>query len=86
MSRDITMERMKGIEPSSSGWKPEALPLSYIREAANRTGRPCRRGNRFGCGQGTRVTVPLALNRSLPPSNRWKRPPLVPAGSSSDSG
>jgi hypothetical protein len=22
---------MKGIEPSSSGWKPEALPLSYIR-------------------------------------------------------
>ena len=25
------LERVKGIEPSSSGWKPEALPLSYIR-------------------------------------------------------
>ena len=25
------MERVKGIEPSSSGWKPEALPLSYTR-------------------------------------------------------
>jgi hypothetical protein len=22
---------MKGIEPSSFGWKPKALPLSYIR-------------------------------------------------------
>jgi hypothetical protein len=25
------MERVKGIEPSSSGWEPEALPLSYTR-------------------------------------------------------
>ena len=25
------MERAKGIEPSSSGWEPEALPLSYTR-------------------------------------------------------
>lgn len=24
-------ERVKGVEPSSSGWKPEALPLSYTR-------------------------------------------------------
>ena len=28
---DITMERAKGIEPSSSVWKTEALPLSYTR-------------------------------------------------------
>ena len=28
------MEREKGIEPSSPGWKPEALPLSYTRAAA----------------------------------------------------
>jgi hypothetical protein len=26
------MERLKGIEPSSSDWKSEALPLSYSRE------------------------------------------------------
>ncbi len=27
------MERLKGIEPSSSDWKSEALPLSYSRVA-----------------------------------------------------
>ena len=27
----VILERMKGIEPSPSGWKPGALPLSYIR-------------------------------------------------------
>ena len=26
------MERAKGIEPSSSAWKADALPLSYARE------------------------------------------------------
>ncbi len=26
------MERVKGIEPSSFGWEPKALPLSYTRE------------------------------------------------------
>jgi hypothetical protein len=25
------MERVKGIEPSSTGWKPGTLPLSYTR-------------------------------------------------------
>jgi hypothetical protein len=25
------MERVKGIEPSSDGWEPSALPLSYTR-------------------------------------------------------
>lgn len=29
----MTSERMTGIEPASSVWKTEALPLSYIREA-----------------------------------------------------
>ena len=28
------MERVKGIEPSSSAWKAVALPLSYTREPA----------------------------------------------------
>jgi hypothetical protein len=28
------MERVKGIEPSSSAWKAVALPLSYTREEA----------------------------------------------------
>jgi hypothetical protein len=29
------MERVKGIEPSSSAWKAAALPLSYTREFAS---------------------------------------------------
>lgn len=29
---DCLSERAKGIEPSSTGWKPVALPLSYTRE------------------------------------------------------
>jgi hypothetical protein len=32
------MERVKGIEPSSSGWEPEALPLSYTRPIGNPIG------------------------------------------------
>jgi hypothetical protein len=30
-----TLERVKGIEPSSSAWKAVALPLSYTRKLAN---------------------------------------------------
>ena len=26
------LERMEGIEPSCSGWEPDALPLSYTRK------------------------------------------------------
>ena len=33
------MERVKGIEPSSSAWKAVALPLSYTRERQNRISR-----------------------------------------------
>jgi hypothetical protein len=29
-----SLERVKGIEPSSSAWKAVALPLSYTREEA----------------------------------------------------
>jgi hypothetical protein len=29
-----TLERVKGIEPSSSAWKAVALPLSYTRDEA----------------------------------------------------
>ena len=36
------MERVKGIEPSSFGWEPKALPLSYTRDASLNT-RRCRR-------------------------------------------
>lgn len=35
-----SVERMKGIEPSSSGWKPDALPLSYTRWAGRRESNP----------------------------------------------
>jgi hypothetical protein len=31
------LERVKGIEPSSSAWKAVALPLSYTRIAAHHT-------------------------------------------------
>ena len=31
------MERVKGIEPSSLGWEPRALPLSYARVNADST-------------------------------------------------
>jgi hypothetical protein len=31
-----TLERVKGIEPSSSAWKAVALPLSYTRAGNNR--------------------------------------------------
>jgi hypothetical protein len=30
------LERVKGIEPSSSAWKAVALPLSYTRAEARR--------------------------------------------------
>ena len=29
----VEVERVKGIEPSSFGWEPKALPLSYTRVA-----------------------------------------------------
>jgi hypothetical protein len=32
------LERVKGIEPSYSAWKAAALPLSYTRVLANKTG------------------------------------------------
>ena len=35
------MERMTGIEPAPSAWKAEALPLSYIRGAANGATEEC---------------------------------------------
>ena len=31
----LLLERVKGIEPSSSAWKAVALPLSYTREIKN---------------------------------------------------
>jgi hypothetical protein len=34
MSRDITVERMTGIEPAYSAWEADVLPLNYIREEA----------------------------------------------------
>lgn len=30
----LSLERMKGIEPSRSAWKAEVLPLNYIRMSA----------------------------------------------------
>jgi hypothetical protein len=33
------LERVKGIEPSSSAWKAVALPLSYTRDQTTGDGR-----------------------------------------------
>ena len=30
-ARDCSMERVMGIEPTSSAWKAEVLPLNYTR-------------------------------------------------------
>lgn len=35
------LERVKGVEPSSPGWKPGALPLSYTRLAPDQGIEPC---------------------------------------------
>ena len=35
----VRMERVRGIEPRSTGWKPVALPLSYTREPSQCSGR-----------------------------------------------
>ena len=35
MSRDITMERMTGIEPAYSAWEADVLPLNYIRKSTD---------------------------------------------------
>jgi hypothetical protein len=42
-----SMERLKGIEPSSSGWEPGALPLSYSRVALADTTRQRRPSSPF---------------------------------------
>ena len=33
------MERVKGIEPSTSAWKAEVLPLNYTRESLSAVGK-----------------------------------------------
>ncbi len=33
------MERTTGIEPASSAWKAEVLPLNYVRKSPQSSGR-----------------------------------------------
>ena len=40
----LKMERVKGIEPSSSAWKAVALPLSYTRAGHGHTDPPSEHG------------------------------------------
>ena len=61
------MERVKGIEPSSFGWEPKALPLSYTRNDA--TGKRAARGRQvvravpaaLDCGDARAETAPSNL-------------------------
>ncbi len=86
MASDL-VERVKGIEPSSSDWKSEALPLSYTRRPITVPALegPAATGwtNQV---QGSSWTLESLMYRNRPPSNRWNRPPEVPAGSSSERG
>ena len=50
-----TLERVKGIEPSSSAWKAVALPLSYTRIGS----RSCVHSER--CRAASYGTVPGSL-------------------------
>ncbi len=45
------VERVKGIEPSSLGWEPRALPLSYTRRECGFYAAPRKRGNELSYGQ-----------------------------------
>jgi hypothetical protein len=69
----MSLERVKGIEPSSSAWKAVALPLSYTRESdgtvlwlmARETGlEPATSG----------VTGRRSNQLSYSPASRWQRP------------
>jgi hypothetical protein len=57
------LERVKGIEPSSSAWKAVALPLSYTRTRGQKT----EIGNQK-TRIGSRSNLPIADNRPL---NSW---------------
>jgi hypothetical protein len=59
-SRDgQTVERVKGIEPSSSAWKAVALPLSYTRETR-------AQAEKWWCGQSApNSSPPLSLRTRL---------------------
>ena len=68
------LERVDGVEPTSSGWKPEALPLSYTRRAG--------RGGQGGPSATLRCCVYLSrvlLCRAPPrPSRLQGRKSMVP--------
>ena len=76
------LERVKGIEPSSSAWKAVALPLSYTREAATfRTIRPtCQDG---ATDSWAKVGLPTEAARIIlagPPSPRLRAPTFTARG------
>ena len=49
------VERVKGIEPSSLGWEPRALPLSYTRRECGFYAAPSERGNELSYGQPAQI-------------------------------
>ena len=60
------MERVKGIEPSSLGWEPRALPLSYTRPDESPIGevRIPEAGWYIPCG-GRTITDPRTIGHPL---------------------
>src|SRR4051794_36817646 len=84
-------ERVRGIEPPSSDWKSEALPLSYTRSASHDTGQvdplpPARHaptrsvdGHRAGCGVVREAAVLEGLSTDRPDRDQLAgRVPEVP--------
>ena len=60
------MERVKGIEPSSLGWEPRALPLSYTRADENPIGEARIPEPEWYIPHGGRtITDPLAIGHPL---------------------
>jgi hypothetical protein len=45
VSGNAEVERVMGIEPTSSAWEAEVLPLNYTREPLDLTGPPARCAN-----------------------------------------
>ncbi len=66
------MERVMGIEPTSSAWKAAALPLSYTR-MANRIAWGGRARKRARCRHPVRGALPVWMTAS-----RRRRPPPAP--------
>ncbi len=74
------MERVAGIEPASSAWKAEVLPLNYTRktsyQANQRLNKQSRiQGEEYGGGGWIRTSEAFASDLQSDPFGRSGTPP-----------